>query len=78
MTIGYNHHFGRNREGNLELLKELGETYDFEIQEIPAFKYSDIDISSTKIRNAIADGEIAKANQFLGEPFSFTGCGHQR
>lgn len=73
MTIGYNHHFGRNREGNLELLKELGVTYDFEVQEIPAFTKSDIKISSTKIRNAIQEGDILKANTFLGEQFKFHG-----
>lgn len=73
MTIGYNHHFGRNREGNLELLKELGVTYDFAVQEIPAYSKSDIKISSTKIRNAIKEGDIIKANEFLGEPFQFEG-----
>jgi riboflavin kinase/FMN adenylyltransferase len=73
MTIGYNHHFGRNREGNLELLKELGVTYDFAVQEIPAYSKSDIKISSTKIRNAIKEGDIIKANEFLGEPFKFEG-----
>ncbi len=73
MTIGYNHHFGRNREGNLELLNELGVTYDFKVQEIPAVSKSNINISSTKIRRAIQDGDILKANTFLGEPFKFEG-----
>lgn len=73
MTIGYNHHFGRNREGNLGLLNELGITYGFEVQEIPAFRKADIDISSTKIRTAIEEGNIKKANQFLGNYFSFNG-----
>lgn len=73
MTIEYNHHFGRNREGNLELLKELGAAYDFAVQEIPAFQDEDVKISSTKIRNAILEGEVSKANRFLGEPFFFEG-----
>ncbi|MFT5818976.1 MAG: riboflavin kinase/FMN adenylyltransferase [Crocinitomix sp.] len=73
MTIGYNHHFGRNRQGNLELLKELGTTYDFRVQEIPAYSKSNIKISSTKIRLAVQDGDILKANTFLGEPFQFQG-----
>lgn len=73
MTIGYNHHFGRNRSGNLELLKELGPVYEFEVQEIPAFSSNSVNISSTKIRTAIENGEIEKANQFLGSVFEFSG-----
>ena len=73
MTIGYNHHFGRNREGNLELLKELSVVYDFQVQEIPAYSQSEIKISSTKIRNAVEAGDILKANSFLGETFKFDG-----
>ena len=45
MTIGYNHHFGRNREGNLILLKELGEVYDFDVQEIGAISENNVNIS---------------------------------
>lgn len=73
MTIGYNHHFGRNREGNLELLKELGEVYGFDVQEIGAIQQNEINISSTKIRQAIELGEIVKANEYLGETFQFEG-----
>ncbi|WP_070137481.1 bifunctional riboflavin kinase/FAD synthetase [Crocinitomix algicola] len=73
MTIGYNHHFGRNRTGNLDLLKQLGETYEFDVQEIPAFQDEDINISSTKIRAAIQAGEIEKANKYLGSIFNFEG-----
>lgn len=73
MTIGYNHHFGRNREGNLELLRELGVVYDFDVQEIPAFRQEEISISSTKIRNAVSNGDILKANNYLGEKYSFEG-----
>lgn len=73
ITIGYNHHFGRNREGNLDLMCELGGVYDFEVQEIPAFKQNDVNISSTKVRNAIQGGEMKTAHQYLGSPFSFKG-----
>ncbi|MEX1000803.1 MAG: bifunctional riboflavin kinase/FAD synthetase [Crocinitomicaceae bacterium] len=73
LTIGYNHHFGRNREGNIELLKELSNTYSFEVQEIDALREGDLSISSTKIRNAIKTGDIQKANEFLGTTFSFKG-----
>lgn len=73
MTIGYNHHFGRNREGNLILLKELGEVYDFDVQEIGAISENNVNISSTKIRQAIETGELQTAASYLGEPFQFTG-----
>jgi riboflavin kinase/FMN adenylyltransferase len=73
MTIGYNHHFGRNREGNIDLLRELAPIYSFEVEEIPAFRHGDLSISSTKIRRAIKDGDITKANAFLGSPFCFKG-----
>ena len=73
MTIGYNHHFGRNREGNLEILKELGVVYDFQVEEIPAFRTGEVSISSTKIRKAIASGDMQTAQQYLGEPFGFQG-----
>jgi riboflavin kinase/FMN adenylyltransferase len=73
MTIGYNHHFGKNREGDIELLRELSPVYNFEVEEIPAFRQNDLSISSTKIRNAIKTGDIKTANAFLGTPFSFSG-----
>ncbi|MGB1104541.1 MAG: bifunctional riboflavin kinase/FAD synthetase [Crocinitomicaceae bacterium] len=73
MNIGYNHHFGRNREGNLELLKELGIVYDFQVEEIPAFRTGDISISSTKIRKAIHSGDLKTAQKYLGEAFAFKG-----
>lgn len=73
MTIGYNHHFGRNREGNLTLLKQLGEVYDFDVQEIKAISQNNVNISSTKIREAIEAGEMRKAKKYLGETFNFNG-----
>lgn len=73
LTIGYNHHFGKNREGNIELLQELSTIYNFEVQEIPALRHGELSISSTKIRRAIKDGDIIKANAFLGATFCFEG-----
>jgi riboflavin kinase/FMN adenylyltransferase len=73
LTIGYNHHFGRNREGNIDLLRELSAIYNFEVEEIPAFKLEEVSVSSTKIRNAIKAGEIEKANSYLGHVFRFKG-----
>lgn len=73
LTIGYDHHFGRNREGNIQLLKELAPVYNFEVEEIPAFQLEEVNVSSTKIRKAIHAGDMETANLYLGRPFRFTG-----
>ena len=73
LVIGYDHQFGKNREGNIEFLKEICEVYGFEVIEIPAQDIDAVNVSSTKIRNAILDGNLAKANEYLGERFELTG-----
>ncbi len=73
IVIGYDHHFGRNREGDIDLLRELSVVYDFEVVEISAQEIDEITVSSTKVRRAIENGEIRVANDFLGHPFSLTG-----
>ena len=73
LIIGYDHHFGRNREGTLEHLQELAPLYDFEVEEIPAQEIQQINISSTKIRNALIDGEVDLAAKFLGYNYSING-----
>jgi riboflavin kinase / FMN adenylyltransferase len=73
LVIGYNHHFGRNREGSFEHLKEYGPLYGFEVEEIPAKDIDSIEISSTKIRNALQTGDVRTATSYLGHDFSITG-----
>ncbi len=73
VIIGYDHQFGRNREGNIHYLKEVSSIYEFEAIEIPAEEIDEINVSSTKIRMAIEQGEIERANQFLGTPFELNG-----
>lgn len=73
LIIGYDHRFGRNREATVEDLKHFGLDYDFSVEEIPAQDIASIAVSSTKVRNAISAGEIKKANQYLGRPFSLCG-----
>jgi riboflavin kinase/FMN adenylyltransferase len=73
LIIGYDHHFGKNREGNIEQLTEYSELYDFEVEEIPAQDINDVAISSTKIRKALLNGELKTANKYLGYSFSLTG-----
>ncbi len=73
LVIGYDHQFGKNREGTLEFLKDVSETYGFEVIEIPAQEIDDVNVSSTKIRTALNCGDIETANLYLGESFSITG-----
>ncbi|MDX2362077.1 MAG: bifunctional riboflavin kinase/FAD synthetase [Crocinitomicaceae bacterium] len=73
LVIGYDHQFGKNREGSLKLLKEVCETYGFEVIEIAAQEIDEVNISSTKIRRAIQEGNMKLAQKYLGEPFELYG-----
>ncbi|MGV6845931.1 MAG: bifunctional riboflavin kinase/FAD synthetase [Lutibacter sp.] len=73
LFIGYDHRFGKNREGDFEHLKEYGHTYNFEVKEISKFDINKIGVSSTKIRKAIEKGNITLANKYLGYYFSLSG-----
>tara|TARA_B100002051_G_scaffold234722_1_gene234767 strand:- start:82 stop:1029 length:948 start_codon:yes stop_codon:yes gene_type:complete len=73
LVIGYNHHFGRNREGSFEHLKEFAPLYGFEVEEISAQLIDNLSISSTKIRKALLSGDVSKAADFLGYNFSLQG-----
>ncbi|MHA7942261.1 bifunctional riboflavin kinase/FAD synthetase [Formosa sp. 3Alg 14/1] len=73
VIIGYDHHFGRNRSANIDDLRKFGETYGFEVEEISAEDVNEVAVSSTKIRKALEAGDITKANNYLGYPFSING-----
>ena len=73
LIIGYDHHFGKNREGNIEQLTEYSHTYGFSVKEIPAQDIDDVSVSSTKIRSALAAGNLKTANRYLGSPFMLSG-----
>jgi riboflavin kinase/FMN adenylyltransferase len=73
LIIGYDHHFGKNREGNLEQLTEYSHLYDFEVEEIPAQDINDVSVSSTKIRKALSEKNIKTANKYLGYSFMLSG-----
>ena len=73
LIVGYDHRFGRNREATVEDMKNFGMDYGFEVEEIPVQDISSVAVSSTKIRNAITEGAIKKANQFLGRPVALSG-----
>ncbi len=73
LVIGYDHRFGSNREGNIELLKQCSSVYHFNVEEIPAQEINQLNISSTRIRKAIDEGDVKTANEFLGYSFFVTG-----
>ena len=73
LIIGYDHHFGKNREGNIHQLKEYSSLYDFNIQEIPAQDIDDVSVSSTKIRTALKEGNLKIANNYLGYQYMLSG-----
>jgi riboflavin kinase/FMN adenylyltransferase len=73
VVVGYDHHFGRNREGGMEQLLEFAKLFEFEVREISAEQIDNVKVSSTKIRSAIEEGNIEQANLFLTRPFSLSG-----
>lgn len=73
IIIGYDHRFGRNRTANINDLIAFGSTLDFEVAEISAQEIDDVSVSSTKIRKAIAEGDIKTANSYLGYNYMLTG-----
>jgi len=73
VVVGYDHHFGRNREGDFEQLKEFAQVYNFEVEEIPALDIENVNVSSTKIRKALKEGDVKLAHQFLDHPYTISG-----
>ena len=73
IIVGYDHRFGKGRTGNFELLKTAGATFGFKVEEINEQLVGDEIVSSTHIRNYLADKNIQKANELLGYPYFFEG-----
>ena len=73
IVLGHDHHFGKGRSGNVELLKNIGAKEKFSVTTVDAFYVNDEVVSSTKIRNALIDGDLKKANSLLGRNYSFSG-----
>lgn len=73
LVIGYDHHFGRNREGSFAELSELSHIYGFNVEQIPEEDVNDIAVSSTKIRNALLTGDVKTATGFLGYHYPLSG-----
>ena len=73
IVVGYDHHFGKNRMGDYPMLCELGAIHGFKTVQVDAQYVNEVAVSSTKIRNALAVGNVKLANQLLGYPYSVTG-----
>jgi riboflavin kinase/FMN adenylyltransferase len=73
IIIGYDHHFGKNRQGNYQLLESVKATYGFQLEEIPVQEIEHIAVSSTKIRAALHIGDIKKANELAGKYYTLEG-----
>ena len=73
IVIGFNHHFGHNREGDYGELRKLGNSNGFEVEEIPEQDIHNESVSSTKIRQAIQAGSIQKANAYLDHQYIIMG-----
>ena len=73
LVLGYDHRFGRNREGDIGLLRTMGKAHGFSVEEIPAQEVDHVKVSSTKIREALFAGEVAKAKALLGYAYPLSG-----
>ena len=73
IVIGHDHVFGKNKSGNFELLQKLSKELNLEVEQLKAVKDGDSNISSTKIRNCLSDGNIIGANKMLGYHYSVSG-----
>ncbi len=73
IITGYDHHFGKDREGSYDLLLKIGKELGFEVEKVDAVYVNDVKVSSTRIRDLLKAGKIREANSFLGYEYSITG-----
>lgn len=73
LVIGYDHRFGKNREGGFDYLQTNAQRYGFEIEEIPRQDLDHVTVSSSKIRKSLLEGDVHLADEFLGRPYSLSG-----
>ena len=73
IVVGYDHHFGKNRMGDFQMLSSLGQQYGFKTVQVEAQDIDEVAVSSTKIRNYLWVGNVKAANQLLGYPYSVQG-----
>jgi riboflavin kinase / FMN adenylyltransferase len=73
LVVGFNHHFGRDREGDIQKIRECAENYHFNLEKLNAHSVNGIEVSSSKIREKLENGELREANAWLGYTYSLTG-----
>jgi riboflavin kinase / FMN adenylyltransferase len=73
LVVGFDHVFGRNREGDFNTLTELGSEFNFRVHRVEEIDVEDIKVSSTKIRHLLLEGDVEKANKLLGHEYGFEG-----
>ena len=73
IIVGFNFKFGYKNQGDINLLKDLKEKYNYELYVMEAFRYKDEIISSTRIRNSILNGDVLEAREMLSKPFMLKG-----
>jgi riboflavin kinase/FMN adenylyltransferase len=73
LIIGYDHHFGKDRSGGIQLLEKMGEEFGFDVDMVEEQTINGITVSSTKIRNLLKEGKVKEANLLLGHEYSITG-----
>lgn len=73
IIIGYDHHFGKNREGNIQMLESMKEKYHYGIIQVPPLYVDGLPVSSTRIRRLLQEGNVKDANRMLGYEYAITG-----
>ena len=73
LVIGYDHLFGKDRQGDFQMLKEIGREFNFNVHRVEEIDIEGKPVSSTRIRKALAEGNIEEANKLLGYEYSFDG-----
>ncbi|SHE80832.1 riboflavin kinase / FMN adenylyltransferase [Psychroflexus salarius] len=73
IIIGYDHRFGRNRTADINDLKAFGKDFEFTVEEISKQDIEKVAVSSTKIRTALTEGDLERANKYLTQPFMLSG-----
>ncbi len=73
LIVGYDHRFGHDRQGDVAMLKQCTQGYGFDVERVEAFNIEGVPVSSTKIRHALENGEISRANAMLGYKYGLRG-----
>lgn len=77
LVIGDDFQFGKNRQGDFHLLKEAGKRWDYDVENTPTYLIDNLRVSSTRIRQFLAEGNLKKTRELLGRPYHISGkVGH--